>query len=186
MAQRSAGPVSWHHHEVSEPQTEPATEPVPQPTGPGESRASTLAEVVAEVECFVGDGGWNQPRQLFALVPTAELLAHEPALVGALGSEDAAGLTPVEQGELPGDTVAEALGKIAWPDEIVGAVLVLEIMVDGGGGLPDEGRLAVGVLRNEPGGFCALRWRHAPDGPVTFSPDLAPELIAALHATFEP
>jgi hypothetical protein len=36
------------------------------------------------------------------------------------------------------------------------------------------------------GGACALRWRHAPDGPVTHSPDLAPELVSALHATFEP
>lgn len=158
----------------------------PLPDPPSDPLAAALAGAVDEVERFVGDGGWNQPRQLFALVPTAELLAHEPALVGQIGPGATGHLTPVEQGDFPGDTIAEALGKIAWPEQIAGAVLVLEIMVDGGGDHPDEGRLAVGVIRDRPGGICALRWRHAPDGPVTVSPDLAPELVAALHATFEP
>ena len=151
-----------------------------------------LRAAVAEVEQYVDDSGWDAPRQLFALVPTAELLAHEPGLIGhvsaARGSADAASapeFTPVEQGSLPGETVAAALATIAWPDEIAGAVLVLEIGVEGGDG-PAEGRLAVGVMRERPGGMCALRWRHAPEGPVTFSPELAPELIEALHATFEP
>jgi hypothetical protein len=93
--------------------------------------------------------------------------------------------TPVEQGEIPGDSIADALAKIAWPDEIHGCVLVLEIMVEDGDQFA-EGRLAVGVMRGLAGGVCALRWRHAPDGPVTHSPDLAPELVSALHATFEP
>lgn len=162
-----------------------------------------LAHAVAEVEKFVDDGGWDSPRQLFALVPTAELLAHEPGLVGQIGPDEdddpavihdgatsdgsgtaAPHFTPVEQGEFPGDTIAEALAKIAWPDEIAGCVLVLEIMVQNGDNLA-EGRMAVGVMRGRPTGACALRWRHAPDGPVTYSPDLAPELVAALHATFE-
>lgn len=147
-----------------------------------------LTSAVTEVEEHVAQDGWNQQRQLFALVPTAELLAHEPGLVGQIGGDDpeaVTGFTPVEQGEFPGDTIAEALAKLAWPDEIVGVVLVLEIMVDGGEDHPDEGRLTVGVMRDLSGGMCALRWRHAPTGPVTFSPDLAPDLIAALHATFE-
>jgi hypothetical protein len=156
-----------------------------------------LRHAVTEVELFADDGGWDGPRQLVALVPTAELLAHEPGLVGQIGpdvqAEPAAtapgdgmpAYTPVEQGEIPGDSLADALAKIAWPDEIDGCVLVVEIMVRDGDQLA-EGRLAVGVMRGVTGGDCALRWRHAPDGPVTFSPDLAPDLVAALRATFEP
>jgi hypothetical protein len=157
-----------------------------------------LRHAVDEVERFVDEGGWDAPRQLFALVPTAELLAHEPGLIGQIGPDPDTGpdttaepdpampqYTPVEQGEIPGDSIADALAKIAWPDEIDGCVLVLEIMVQDGDHLA-EGRLAVGVMRHLEAGACALRWRHAPDGPVTYSPDLAPELVAALHATFEP
>ena len=156
---------------------------------------AALRDGVAEVERFVDADGWDAPRQLFALVRTDELLAHEPALIGQIGSDDddpaasPAEFTPVQQGELPGDSVADALARIAWPDEIAGCVLVLEVMVESSsdrGGPPSEGRMAVGVMRGRPGGACALRWRHAPHGPVTYSPDLAPDLIEALHATFEP
>lgn len=155
-----------------------------------------LRHAVDEVEKFADEGGWDAPRQLFALVPTAELLAHEPGLIGQIGPDpdaeapesadpDMPEYTPVEQGELPGDTIADALARIAWPNEIDGCVLVVEILVQDGDHLA-EGRMAVGVMRGLDGGACALRWRHAPDGPVTYSPDLAPELVAALHATFEP
>lgn len=171
----------------------PAGEPAPG--GSDDGLATALRAAVAEVEEYVDDAGWDAPRQLFALVPTAELLAHEPGLIGhvtaaadspgASAAASAPEFTPVEQGSLPGETVAAALATIAWPDEIAGAVLVLEIGVEGGNG-PAEGRLAVGVMRGRPGGMCALRWRHAPEGPVTFGPELAPELIEALHATFEP
>lgn len=163
----------------------------PAPDTASAALDAALARAVDEVEAFVDESGWDRPRQMFALVPTAELLAHEPGLLGQIGGDAADGdpaapqLTPVEQGEIPGDTIAEALGKLAWPDEIEGAILVLEIMVQNGDDLA-EGRLAVGVLKSRPGGACALRWRHAPDGPITHSSDLAPELIKALHATFEP
>lgn len=172
----------------------------PTPADPDTSDAvdalgDALRRAVDEVEKFVDEGGWDSPRQLFALVPTAELLAHEPGLLGQIGSDpadngdaeqrdSAVEYTPVEQGEFPGETIAEALAKIAWPDEIHGCVLALEIMVQDGDHLA-EGRLTVGVMRGRPGGACALRWRHAPDGPVTYSPDLAPELVEALHATFD-
>lgn len=149
--------------------------------------AAVLRALLTEVESFVHADGWDGPRKLFALVPTRELLAHEPQLIGQIGGDgevDPTSLTPVEQGTLPGDTVADGLAKIAWPDEIAGAILVLEIMVDSGGNAA-EGRLAVGVLRDEAAGLCALRWRHSPDGPITYSPDLAPDLVAALQATFE-
>lgn len=162
-------------------------------TGPApvdDALTEALRQVVAEVEQYVDDGGWDSPRQMFALVPTAELLAHEPGLVGQIAEAEgtegtvANPYTPVEQGEIPGESVAEALAKIAWPDQIDGCVLVIGIMTESDDHIA-EGRLAVGVLRDRPGGACAIRWRHAPNGPVTYGPDLAPELVAALHATFE-
>lgn len=160
--------------------------PAPNPDGTGQT-PDALQAMVAEVESFVHTSGWDTPRQMFALVRTDELLAHEPGLVGKIAPDAVpTEYTPVEQGAVPGDTVADALAKIAWPDEVAGCVLVLEIMVDDAPRQSiAEGRMAVGVLRGAPGGACALRWRHAPDGPVTYSPDLAPELITALHATFE-
>lgn len=173
----------------SDPRARPPARPNDHP--PDDPLGDALRDAVAEVEQFVDADGWDAPRQLFALVRTEELLAHEPALIGQIGSYDedpAAQLsefTPVQQGTPPGDTVADALATIAWPDEVAGCVLVIEIGVEDDGKLA-EGRLSVGVMRDRPGGACALRWRHAPTGPVTYSPDLAPELIAALHATFEP
>lgn len=166
-----------------------------QPEGAArDGLGEALREAVAEVERFVDADGWDAPRKLFALVRTQELLAHEPALVGQIGGDDddpdaGSEFTPVEQGDMPGETIADALAAIAWPDEVAGCVLVMEIMVENtreNGTSVSEGRMAVGVMRGRPGGACALRWRHAPTGPVTYSPDLAPELIAALHATFEP
>lgn len=184
-----------------------APDPAPDPAGPDPHQpdAATpppapLRAAVLEIEGFVAASGFSGRRTLFALVPTAELLAHEPGLIGQLGDdrggadlwsalEAPASLTPVEQESLPGSDLAEALAKIAWPDEVAGCALALEIIVDAGAqpGSADhtdhaEGRLVVGVLREGPP-VCVLRWRHAPDGPLTESPDLAPELAAALRAT---
>lgn len=150
---------------------------------------AALDHALVEVERYVAQDGWDQQRKLFALVLTTELLAHEPALIGQLGAEDSSDpttlplLTPVEQENLPGETIAEMLAKITWPDDILGAILVLEIVAETTEH-HNEGRLAVGVLRNNEQGQCALRWRHDPTGPLVRSSDLAPELIAGLLATF--
>ena len=152
-----------------------------------------LAAAVAEVEDFAGAAGWDAPRRMFALVDTAALLAAEPGLAGSIDA--AAPLTPIAQDDLPGDDLTDALAGISWPDEVAGCVLALGILV---GGSSDgieaesaspvdtvpEGRLVVGVLRDRPGGACVLRWRTTPDDPLS-GPNLAPGLVAALHATFE-
>ena len=74
--------------------------------------------------------GWDRSASLYALVPTAELVVAEPALADAIGlSTDSRGFTPIDQ-ELPADTVLEdALGKIMWPDGVVGCAAVVERLV---------------------------------------------------------
>src|SRR4051812_41258822 len=47
-------------------------------------RNAALPVAVREVEDFIAGAGWDQAPQLFALVPTAELLAAEPSLADRL------------------------------------------------------------------------------------------------------
>jgi hypothetical protein len=158
---------------------------------PHDPAADPLVRAVDEVEEFAGAGGWDAPRQMFALVRTDDLLAAGPGLADRIGpgtgAPEHAGseLTPIAQDTLPGQSVADALATLTWPDEVTGCVLVLEILA-GAGEQQAEARLAAGVLRDRPGGACVLRWRHDPDGPVLRGADLAPGLLAALHGTFEP
>src|SRR2546421_741844 len=51
-----------------------------------ESQQAGVAALAREIEDFVAAGGWDQPPQLFALVPTAALLDEqpEPRLVAAV------------------------------------------------------------------------------------------------------
>ncbi len=90
--------------------------------GPG--RVAALAR---EVEEFVASGGWDQQPQLFALVPTADLLRQQPELADQLDRNSE--FTPVAQDSLPEGDLAEALGRIAWPDAVHGCALAQEIIV---------------------------------------------------------
>src|SRR5690606_21934566 len=69
------------------------------------------------------------PR-LYALVPTAELVAQEPAMAEQLGIDpDPApdSLTPVAQDELPPDrSFEDTLAAIMWPPQVTGCAAVLE------------------------------------------------------------
>ncbi|GAA1229471.1 PPA1309 family protein [Prauserella halophila] len=91
------------------------------------SAAATVGAIAREVEEFVAAGGWQQPPQLFALVPTAELLSQQPELADSLDPD--AELTPVAQEPLPGDDLADALATIAWPELVQGCALAQEIIV---------------------------------------------------------
>lgn len=103
-----------------------------------------LSRAVIEIERHVSSAGWDQPAQLFALVPTEDLLAAEPQLAEQLGADDASQpLTPVAQGELPGgmddEHLADALARIEWPEGVSGCALAVEQVVLGagvGGGRP--------------------------------------------------
>jgi hypothetical protein len=167
---------------------------------------SPLAAVLREVEEFVADGGWDQPARLFALVPTGELLAREPRLVGVVAGEDADGLTPVEQEELPEyATLEELLAGLAWPPGVVGAALVVERVVlppEVEDELPDDDAAALAVLANHPdrqdvrlavavlrdgSRASTVRVRaHDTASDVLEGTDLVPRLGDALASTLEP
>lgn len=92
-----------------------------------------LARCVREVVEFVDARGWEQPPQMFALVPTEALAAAEPSLLDQL--EDGAELTPVEQEAFPDDigggspALDEFLATTSWPESVAGCVLTQEIVV---------------------------------------------------------
>lgn len=144
---------------------------------------SNVAALAREVEEFVAATGWEQQPQLFALVPTAELLRQQPDLAGQLDASSS--LTPVAQDSLPEGDLADALARIAWPDTVHGCALAQEIIVlppEAESELPDvddtagtsdlerlrqaaadhprrtEARLVAAVLR-DGGAACVLRLR---------------------------
>jgi len=149
-----------------------------------------LTALVREVEQHMAEMGWDQPAQLFAVVPTSELLAAQPHLAGQVDAGSP--LTPIAQDALPSTDLAESLATIEWPVEVAGCVLAQEIMVAPPG--PDTGaaptaeagyreaRIVAAVLRAGPAS-CALRIRD--EAEVIESPDLAPNLVAALRGTLE-
>lgn len=170
--------------------------------------AAALPGVTREIEEFVAVGGWDQPVQLFALVPTAALLAAEPSMADRLDA--AAPLTPVAQEPLGEADLDVALAGIAWPDGVSGCAVVQEIVVlppdaeaeltgsgTAGGAMlarvaashPSrrEARMVAAVLR-DGSGACVLRLRGGEDvlEEVVERPDLAPNLLDALRGTFAP
>ncbi|MFC3448847.1 PPA1309 family protein [Amycolatopsis speibonae] len=179
------------------------------------SEQQGVAGLAREVEEFVASGGWDQPPQLFALVPTAALLDEQPELAGQL--DPSAPLTPVAQESLPDGDLGEALAQIAWPDLVLGCALAQEIIVlppDAEAELPvvpetdserlrqaaadhprrTEARLVAAVLR-DGAGACVMRLRGAgqPEEPgdvpvdeIIENPELAPNLLEALKATMLP
>jgi hypothetical protein len=167
-----------------------------------------LRAAVREIEAHAAEAGWDQPARLYALVPTADLLAREPALAAAMGLDEASAagsLTPVEQDQMSADRPLErVLEGIMWPAEVFGCAAVVERLVlppsaDGemptdaeaaeeyAAGHPErqEVRIVAGVTR-EGATHCTLRMRsHDDDSSVLESPDLVPGLLELLQGTLE-
>ncbi len=168
----------------------------------------TLRATVEEIEQHVAAAGWDQTARLYALVPTADLLAREPHLAEALGldpttAEDS--FTPIEQESVESHgRLEDLLATMSWPDEVVGCVAAVERVVlptEVDDELPDdpgeaaafaashplrqEVRMVAGVTR-AGSTFCALRMRaHDDDHSVVAGPDLVPGLIELLRTTLE-
>ncbi|MGY4103151.1 PPA1309 family protein [Nocardia sp. R16R-3T] len=183
-----------------------------------------LARSVREVAEFVDAEGWGRPPQMFALVPTADLVAAEPGLLDQLdeGSE----LTAIAQESFPDDITGgsmaldEFLATTSWPEAVSGCLLVQEIVVlppDAESTLDDAltplladheaadaaaraaaethpgrrtARLFAAVLRTGAE-LCLLQVKPEDDvddfGDLELRthPNLAPNLIEALHHTLE-
>jgi len=170
------------------------------------SHAQHLSAVAREVEDFVATAGWDQPPQLFALVPTAQLVEAQPDLAGQVDA--GALLTPVAQDSLPSEDLAEALAGIMWPEAVRGCAVAQEIVVlppaaedtlPAGEETGDtdvlrkiaaehpmrrEARLVAAVLRDGTAA-CVLRIRatDGDDDEVVEHPELAPNLTDALLDT---
>ena len=165
----------------------------------------TLAAL--DTERHVARSGWDQPTRLFALVPTADLVAAEPQLADGLATHDAVegALSAVEQDELPEAAgVEELLARIAWPEAVAGCALALERIVVPPGAerdLPEDPEEAVRVIAEHPdradvrilvavtrdgAARCLLRQRaHDSDDRVALGDDIAPGIVHALRATFD-
>jgi hypothetical protein len=168
------------------------------------SHPQRLSAVAREVEDFVSTGGWDQPPQLFALVPTAELVEAQPDLADQV--DEGAFLTPVAQDSLPNEDLAEALAGIMWPEAVRGCAIAQEIVVlppEAEDTLPTsdesgdamrriaaehpqrrEARLVAAALRDGTVA-CVLRLRglNGDDDEIVEHPELAPNLTNALLDT---
>lgn len=167
-----------------------------------------LASAVLEIEAHAASEGWDGPGRLYALVDTAQLVRHEPALAAAMGldaSSEAGSLTAVEQDQVASEArVEELLESIVWPPGVTGCAAVVERLVlppDADEQLPDdpgaaevfarehparqEVRIVAGVTR-AGSTYCALRLRsHDDDQSVVGGADLVPGLLARLGATLD-
>lgn len=175
-----------------------------------------LTQAVIEIEKHAAGSGWDQPARLFALVDTTDLLAREPQLAAALQANDQstlegsgtgpATLTPIEQDDLGDEPLDELLGRIVWPEEVLGCAVVVERLMlppSAEGTVTDldaseaaaavaehpereEVRIVVGVLRDGER-ECAVRLRsHDDERSVMSGGELVPHLADALAATLEP
>ncbi|WP_448073004.1 PPA1309 family protein [Georgenia yuyongxinii] len=174
------------------------------------AREQAVRAAVRDLERHVATLGWEGPVFVFALVRTAEALERTPELARELPEEavrtaavDPEHLTGIEQEGLPdADTLEELLGRLAWPDSVEGAAVVVERMVvppEAESAMPTDPsaaveylmghpdrqdvRMAAGVLRTGES-WCALRSRsHDFDDAVAGSSDAVPGLVEALRAT---
>ncbi|HEU5043438.1 MAG TPA: PPA1309 family protein [Nocardioidaceae bacterium] len=176
--------------------------------GTGPEVDSVLRAAVREIEEHAADAGWDQPARLYALVPTADLVAREPRLAAAMGLDATAAagsLTPVEQDKMPAEqNLEQLLRTVMWPAEVFGCAAVVERVVlpsQAEQSVPSEpeaaGRFAaehpdrqevriVAAATRDGSTYCALRLR-ARDEPMSVveSPDLVPGLLELLRSTLE-
>lgn len=169
--------------------------------------STSLVTALLEIERHVGHGGWDQPARLFALVPTADLLAAEPSLAGQLAVRSdlpADALSSVEQDDFHarGEDPLEALEAIAWPPAVAGVAIVLErafLSTEHEADLPSDPdaaarfvaahperhdmRVVVGVLRDGERHGVARFASHPED--LVGAEDLVPGLAERLAATLD-
>jgi hypothetical protein len=165
----------------------------------------TLRSAVLELERHAAAAGWDQPAQLYALVPAGDVIDDDPQAAEAIGlpaDTDPDVLVTIEQGDLPGElSLEELLAQIEWPPEVRGTAVVLERLVlsPSAGVVPDDPQAATRFAQEHPereevrivagalrGGatYAAMRLRTRDDDlAVLESPDLVPTLLELLQTT---
>ncbi|MGC4933729.1 PPA1309 family protein [Gordonia sp. DT30] len=163
-----------------------------------------LGRTLREALDFLVPDGPDQTPTVFALVPTPVLAQMHPELVAP---DDDSVLSLLAEEALPGSgrgpgtepyaALEEFLATASWPESVVGAAVVLDIVVLPPGSQPDlppeqqperrAARLAVGALR---GGPRLALLELVPENPdeareLRTHPDLASDLQDALSAALE-
>ncbi|TDD95393.1 PPA1309 family protein [Jiangella asiatica] len=171
-----------------------------------DDQPSALQQALAEIDRHVRDDGWDQPARLYALAPTGDLIAREPALAASFGidaeklTDDA--LTPIEQ-DVPNRPIEDLLPSITWPETVTGCALVLERIVLPPGAeeqMPagdaeaaswaqrhparSDVRVVVGVMRDGSRASVMRVRGHEADDELIHGAELSPELGDALAETF--
>ena len=168
------------------------------------TREIALANVVVDIEKGAARVGWDHAPSIYALVPTAMLLADpnlpadiaEQLRAGWDGTEDH--LSAIIQEDLADDDIEQVLAHLAWPETVPGAAITVERIVVppevedealafiSNHPLRTDVRLAVGVMRTGES-WCALRTRaFDSDDKVGQGSTLVPALVDALRASLEP
>lgn len=178
----------------------------PPPAAAEEPAAVALLACLVELERHIGQLGFDAPPRLFALVPTAALVAAEPALADQLAGagEDPDALTAVEQDTFdPGEDLVAALSGIEWPDAVAGCAVSCErsfLPAGAEADLPEDPaaaaeavaahparqdvRVLVGVLRDGTQHGVARLVQHPEE--LLAGADLVPGLAAVLAYTLHP
>jgi len=171
--------------------------------------SDALVAALIELERHVGDGGWDQPPRLFALVNTDSMITAEPQLadqLGLVGSADGGhpdALTAVEQDHFrPGEDLLQDLSVIFWPETVHGCALCLEstfLPPDAEADIPEDPELATQYVANhedrlelrvvigvdrDRNTHGVARLRTEPD-ELLGSQDLVPGLTEALLRTLD-
>ena len=121
-------------------------------------------------------GGWDGPVRVFALV-RSQVLAADPELAGHLPSD--VSLQAAQRPESLFSVEQEGLPPAEIPEDPAEA----EAFASADPRRQDI-RMVVGVMR-DGSSWCTIRLRsHDEDADVLGSPDLVPELVQALRATF--
>ena len=138
------------------------------------------------------------------LAADPELAGHLPSDVSLQAAQRPESLFSVEQEGLPpAASVGDLLAQLAWPETVDGAAVSLERIAmppEAEAEIPEDPaeaeafasadprrqdiRMVVGAMR-DGSSWCTIRLRsHDEDADVLGSPDLVPELVQALRATF--
>lgn len=176
---------------------------------PADDDLGPLQQVVQEIERGIAHLGWDRPTSLYALVPTADLLAAPdlpPDVAQQLQSSwdgSSHHLSAILQDSLTAESLEQALAQITWPETVSGAVLSTEMVTlppaaekdlppdapaaaEFAANHPDraEVRFTVGVLRSGES-WCMVRAKdYDEDASVGTGPNLTPGIIEALRIGF--